>query len=78
MILKLEGNEMLVCAWCEFELSTLPSTVGGIDATNYGMCAGCVSERLVALVATPPGTLHKLLHPLGPAGLAAPQKRAAV
>ena len=78
MILRLKGNGMLVCAWCEFELGTLPSTVRGIDATNYGMCPGCVSERLGALVGTAPGTLHKLLHPLGRAGLSAQQKPGAV
>ena len=78
MILGLQGNRMLVCSWCDVELGTRPSTVRGADATNYGMCPGCVSERLGALVGTAPGTLHKLLHPLGRAGLSAQQKRRAV
>ncbi len=78
MIFRLEVKRMLVCSWCDVELGTRPSAVRGVDATNYGMCAGCVSERVGALVGTAPGTLHKLLHPLGGAGLSAQQKRRAL
>ena len=51
---------MHVCAWCDLKLGIRPGTVRGILATNWGMCPGCLSKRLAALMAAPAQAPHKL------------------
>jgi hypothetical protein len=55
---------MHTCAWCDRKLEMRPGTVRGVLTTNWGMCPDCLSKRLVALMAAPPQTSDKPLHPL--------------
>jgi hypothetical protein len=57
---------MQVCAWCDRELGIGPASVRGVAATNWGMCSGCLSNRLAALMAESPPAPFRPLHHLDP------------